>query len=213
MMQQINLYQPMFRRQKKVFSAATLLQIASLIAAGMLLLYGYGLWQNRMLAAQLAALEAQERDSAARLAELTRLYAPRQADAALAAQVEQLTAERDAKRRLLETVTAREFGNTQGFAAHFVGLARQRIAGLWLTGIALEKGGAAVTLRGSSSRPELVPRYLQRLGSERAFDGLTFRSMRLSEPRTAAEAAPGAYIDFEISSAALAAPETRRDAP
>ena len=41
MTQQINLYQPIFRTQKKIFSATTIAQAAGLFVVGLLLIYGY----------------------------------------------------------------------------------------------------------------------------------------------------------------------------
>ena len=52
MYQQINLYQPIFRKQRQIFSATTLAQVLGVVAAALLLLYGYGLLQVRGLEGQ-----------------------------------------------------------------------------------------------------------------------------------------------------------------
>src|SRR5258706_453055 len=60
MYQQINLYQPIFRKQRQIFSATTLAQVLGVVAAALLLLYGYGLLQVRGLEAQVVQLEGRE---------------------------------------------------------------------------------------------------------------------------------------------------------
>jgi hypothetical protein len=49
MSQQINLYNPLFLRKQKYFSARTMLQSLGLIAVGLLALYLYALVQTRGL--------------------------------------------------------------------------------------------------------------------------------------------------------------------
>ncbi len=44
MYQQINMYQPVFRRQRKIFSAATLLKIVAMAAVLLLALYAHARW-------------------------------------------------------------------------------------------------------------------------------------------------------------------------
>ena len=49
MSQQINLYNPLFLRKQKYFSARTMLQSLGLIAGGLLVFYVYALFQTRGL--------------------------------------------------------------------------------------------------------------------------------------------------------------------
>ena len=58
MSQQINLYQPIFRRERKVFSAATIAQATLVVAAGLAAIYGYASWKMRGLNREVAMLEA-----------------------------------------------------------------------------------------------------------------------------------------------------------
>jgi hypothetical protein len=41
--QQVNLYQPIFKRQRHIFSALTMLQSAAVVIVALLTIYGYGL--------------------------------------------------------------------------------------------------------------------------------------------------------------------------
>ena len=45
-MQQVNLYQPIFRKQKKVFSARALVQAVVLVAVALGGIFGYSRWQG-----------------------------------------------------------------------------------------------------------------------------------------------------------------------
>ena len=49
MSQQINLFNPLFLRKEKYFSARTMLQALGLIALGIAALYAYALFQTRGL--------------------------------------------------------------------------------------------------------------------------------------------------------------------
>ncbi len=102
-------------------------------------------------------------------------YPPQARDAHLAERVARLAQEVAHKRRVLDTLSGRTFGNTRGFAGHLAGLARQRLEGVWLTGVAIRRGGTEISLTGASLDPELVPRLLQRLSREQAFAGTEFR--------------------------------------
>jgi hypothetical protein len=68
--QQVNLYQPIFRRQRQIFSAVTMLQSAAVVVVARLTIYFYGIWQVGLLEAQVLELEGRERAYSARLARL-----------------------------------------------------------------------------------------------------------------------------------------------
>ena len=57
MIQQINLYQPMLRQPKRIFSALTILQIWSVVALALVVLTGFGQWRVGALAGRLTGLE------------------------------------------------------------------------------------------------------------------------------------------------------------
>lgn len=190
MNQQINLYQPLFRRQKKVFAFRTLVQIAVIAVLGMLLIYAYGHWQTRLLDRQLVQLQTQEQTAVARLTELSR-QSPN--SAALQTELARLRDSLAAKQQILARLANENVGNTQGFSAQLAGFARQTLDGLWLTDITLTAGGRELRLIGNTHTPELMPRYLQKLASEESLTGLRFREVRLSRPEESR------YILFELA--------------
>lgn len=210
MTQQVNLYQPILRREKKIFSAVTMLQTLAVIGAVMLALFAISRWQLERLEEQRENLLAQERELATRFTEFSRTLQERPESRELRRRVELAQRELDLKQRLLGLMQERSGdgeSNHGGFAAAFAGLARQRVQGLWLTGIELEKAEDRrdVTLRGLTARAELVPQLVQRLGEEPAFRGLRFEHLRVFQPAEAEAAGSDGALAFELTT--RAAPE------
>ena len=88
-------------------------------------------------------------------------------------------------------------------------LARQSLAGLWLTGFSVGKGGEEMEISGRALQPELVPSYIHRLTQERALHGRAFDSLSMTQRDAAlpADAShPGAvpanyvYTEFRLVS-------------
>lgn len=181
--QQINLYQPIFRAQRKVFSAVALLQVCIAVAVGLLFIYGYGRWQVAGLEQALTRLQAQQVVSIQRVEELSQRFAVRPKSAQLEAEVARLEAQAVAKQSLLQSFAGGVTGNITGFSPFLEGLAKQRMEGLWLTGIDISAGGSVLILTGSTLAPELVPGFLQQLSKEPAFTGTEFKTLLMERPQ------------------------------
>lgn len=192
-MQQVNLYQPILRKQEKTFSAKTLLQGNLMVLLGLALLYGYTVVQTRNMQAQLAQVQQQRDGQIKQLAELARQFPPKAKDETLQVRIEQQQAELAHKRKLLTAVTQLGLGGDAGFSEHLSGLARQDLPQLWLKQITLQQG-QQVKLTGAAYQPEVVPLYLQRLATEKAFNGTAFHSVVIA--RNAEQ--PG-LVDFNLS--------------
>jgi hypothetical protein len=167
MYQQINLYQPIFRKQRQIFSAAALAQALGIVSAALLAIYAYGWTKVGALEAEVVQLEGRE---TALLTQLTRmdpaLGANRRAE--LEAELAGLNATLEGQQRLLEELRKQPLGDPAGFSAYLSALGRQRTPELWLTALAIDGGTGAIELEGRSLRPELVPEYMQRLSTEAA---------------------------------------------
>jgi len=184
--QQINLYQPIFRREKRVFSATTLVQILGVIVLGMAVLYGWGSWQTRLLGQAVQDLTAQRNATQARFEQLTAELAARQDDAELKARIAALEAELAAKRKLQHWLGQQGDARPRGFAAQVEALARQHRPGLQLERIVLGADGPRVSLAGNATAAAELVAYLRRLGQEAAFRGLQFRTLQVERPADAA---------------------------
>lgn len=177
--QQINLYQPVFRKQPVTFSFNMLLilLLVSLLAMGGL--YGIGGWQSARLAEQLSASRAQ-RDQLDQ--DVTRLAAqlPKPTvNKMLESELQQLTQKRKSGFALLNMLKSRIAANQEGFSGIFEGLARRSFPELWFTQVAITEAGTALTLKGKSLKPEWVPRLLQNLHQEPAFSERSFQVVEL----------------------------------
>jgi hypothetical protein len=94
-------------------------------------------------------------------------------------------------------------------------LARQSLAGLWLTGFRVGKGGAEMEIIGRALQPELVASYIHRLKQEPAMHGRAFDSLSRTQragvlpadaSRPAAAPAGYSYTEFRLGSDHAALP-------
>lgn len=188
MKQQVNLYQPIFRKERRVFSARAMLASVGVVLAGLLLIYGYAHWQMYELRAELGRLEAQRRAATERLTGLEGVIPARGKSQLLEAEIGRLERELDRKRRVAAALEGGALGNTEGFSSYLTGLARQRVDGLWLTGLRISEGGERLILAGRALSPERVPVLVQRLAGESAFAGLHFNTLDMERTDDGARA-------------------------
>jgi len=199
-MQQVNLYQQEFRKQSPPLSAPQ----ALLAIAGLLLLLlgasGWRYWQAQTLGVQLDQARQQLQQSQQQLAERKKAFPEKQADPRLAQQLARLEQDLVLKQRVLRVLSGKQFGNTKGFVEQITGLARQRIEGMWLTALHIRQGGARLGMRGNALQPELLPRYLQRLGQEPVFAGVEFDTFLMQRGQQAPH-----WIQFSLGTNAAEA--------
>jgi Tfp pilus assembly protein PilN len=224
MSQQINLYNPVFLKQEKYFSARTMLQALALIAAGIAVLCGYAAYQTSRLEAAADGLERQLGAERARLVELGERYSARGAPRAAQAEAAALEAQVGAAERLLVSVRTGEIGNAEGFSEFLSAFARQALPGVWLTGFVIGASGQELSIQGRVLQPELVPQYLRALSGEAVMRGRSVTELKLSaqdESARRAKPAPGGapaapgparYVEFAIA-APLKVPELAKSAP
>jgi hypothetical protein len=180
MQQQINLYQPLFRRQEKLFSAKKLLGLFVGAALFFTAIYAYARWNVYALETQLVEMNKQYDRELKRIDELSRQFPVKQKNIVMEQQLTALRLERDAKQTLIGLLRGKSaFGNVEGFSGHMEGIARQRLDGMWVTGFNLGSGGESIDIHGSSLSPELVPQFLQKLSAEPSFTGAEFRVFKM----------------------------------
>ncbi|MEX2353014.1 MAG: PilN domain-containing protein [Gammaproteobacteria bacterium] len=194
MNQQINLYQPIFRRQKKVFSAVTMLQICALFVVVFTGIYVYGEMKLQPLRTQLANLDRDLRQQNAEMAKLEGRQTGESGSRLLENEVTRLTNELARHQRVQTMLSSRAMGNTRGLSGYFEAFARQHVQGLWLTKITVTDGGRNLGLNGKTLSSELVPVYINRLTGEQLLNGTAFNVMELSR-----ETGPVRQLDFYVS--------------
>lgn len=194
--QQINLYQPIFRRQRQIFSAATMVEATAVFAIALLAIHAYGLWKVAGLEAEAVQLEGREKAYAAQLGRLD-------ADSSAASrremerELDRLKAERLEQQRLISILESRPLGSTDGFSGYLAAFARRHTDGLWLTALRINGASRAVELVGRTTKPDLVPAYLLSLGEESALEGQRFDELNIERAEDTGE------ISFRVSSRAV----------
>jgi len=200
--QQVNLYQPIFRKEEKKFSTFAMLQAVGMVAIGIVLLYGYSWWHINSLREELKRAQQNQAAASKRLVEVTEKFGHRASGASLDDQIVRLEREVVAKQRMQEILQRGVFSNTRGFSDYFVSLARQHIAGVWLTGFDITGAAEQVSLSGRSTNPELVPRYMQRLSSEKTLSGIEFRVFQMNRPAPDPKETNTQFVEFQVKTTA-----------
>lgn len=185
MNQQINLYQPVFRKQKKPFSAVAILQITCTVAVIFAGLYVNDLLQARELERQLADTTVTHEQLQKRMKELEAKN--RSPSKLLEIQVKNMARRLQQQQAITDMLSKGLYTNTTGFSYHFEALARQHVEGSWLTQIEISKGGTGLQLSGTTYSPELVPVYMQRLLQEQVFSSTSFNVFGLQRTEDTSE--------------------------
>ncbi|MDO9189790.1 MAG: fimbrial assembly protein [Sulfurimicrobium sp.] len=205
MSQQINLFNPAFRKRREWFTALMLIQSLAVLVLVMAGVYGYQYRQAMILEQQIKAGAASLAQEQARLVKVAAEHAPRQKDAALEKQLEEKEQQLQGEEAVLEVLNSGSLGNTQGYSGYMRAFARQTVNGLWLTEFGIKGAGKEMLLGGRTLRPELVPAYVQRLNREEATKGRDFAALEMQQPK-AEPATPDKparvpnYIEFRLHS-------------
>jgi hypothetical protein len=210
--QQINLFNPIFLKQKKIFTALPMAEALGAIVLGALLLTWYAGRSVDQLAQQAAAGKLLVAERERRLAEANQQFAPRQKSPTLAAEVAQAEAELAALHRVQAFLQQGTLGNGAGYAEYFRALARQHVPGLWLTGVTIVGAGTEIGVQGRAMQPTLIPQYIGRLKLEPVMQGKTFASLDIARPDAVLAAGAGAG-GMAAAAAAPAAPVAPISAP
>jgi hypothetical protein len=205
MSQQINLFNPIFLKQKKYFSAVTMAQALALIFVGSAVLWGYGKYRLTALAEEAESASAQLKIVQAKYNKISVDYAPKKKSASLEQEIQKAEFEVSALNEIFAVMRKGDFGNTSGYAEHMRAFSRQIVSGVWLTGFGIQGAGADVSLQGRALKAELIPAYLEHLKRERVLQGKSFAVFEVQTPlvshsaRADAPTASG-YIDFSLQS-------------
>ena len=222
MSQQINLFNPIFLKQKKTFSAVNMLDAMALLLVGVFAFFAYASIETVSLERRAVETARQYDQSKLRLAQTTARYAPKKIDAALAAEVNNVEAQLTARKATLNNLGIGLPTNDVSYAEYMRALARQSLGGLWLTGFKVGKGGAEIEILGRALRPELVPSYIRRLNQERALQGRAFDSLSMTQreaplpadaSRPAGAPAVYSYTEFRLGSVHGELPPAGKAAP
>jgi hypothetical protein len=197
--QQINLFNPAFRKQRVYFAAVAMLQALGLISVGMALLYAYASYQVHQLSRQSAETASRFAAERGRLERYMAEYLPQKSTQNLTEELHRLESQAAAQQSVIATLKSGAIANTAGYSEYLRAFARQAVPGLWLTGFDIEGDGAQISLSGGVLNPGLVPVYVQRLSHEKVMQGKTFAALQMQRPQAAAGRVAD-YTEFTLQS-------------
>ena len=183
MSQQINLFNPLFRKKRFSFTSAVAmgygLGIALAATAAFAVYADYGL---RAVQTRAQAVDRSFKELNARRDQLTMEVAQLRPNAQLEAELTTLEAQLRGRQEVIETLKGGAVGNTSGFSDYMRAFSRQSIAGLWLTGFDIALAGNELAIQGRALNADLVATYIKQLNQEKALQGRQFAAMRISQP-------------------------------
>lgn len=206
MSQQINLYSPLFRKQKKVFSGVAMAQATALVVIGVLAFYAYVSLQTSLLEIRVVDSGQRVRAEIERLKVYSATESPEVRAKALAEQKKKLEAALAERSRTAQALAESGLGRSEGYSAALRALARLSMQGVWLTRVQFAGKDGEVAIAGLATHPELVASYLERLRREEALRGQAFSRLEIRRP--AAPQSAG-VVEFTLSSAG-AAPQGKK---
>lgn len=215
MSQQINLFNDLFEQKQQRFSAKTMALAAGVLVLGIAGMGGYASMRVNALQREADAGAAQLDKAQKRLAAVGADFAPRRSDETLAGQLGEAETRLAALRRVSDLIARGGIGNPQGYAEYFRALARQRVDGLWLTGVRIGGAGQDIGVRGRALDPALVPGFLGRLRNEPVMQGKPVGSLQIGEAAAVKSVdkdgkestAPAPYVEFSLQSAPQSTPQ------
>lgn len=210
MSQQLNLFNPIFLRQKKYFSARTMANSLAVIVVAVLGLHIAQRMQLAGLERQLSEATRQHEETQQQLTKFAG-EVKRTPSKALEDEATRLETQLKAQVALFEGLDSGALGDTVGFSRYLTALARQSAPGVWLTGFTASGADGPQAIRGRLLRPELLPAYIRMLNREEALRGRGFPELRLvaQEEKKAADgktpAGPGMrYVEFTLGASKAA---------
>lgn len=197
-MQQINLLHPEFRRRPRgrLSRHQWLAVAAALVVAGVAV---KGALTYRQIQQLEADLRQADREFAAVKARLDSLDQALRKDAATPATAPPAA---DYTAALAEAHARDRFATGNGYSAYLLALAREGVAGLWLTRVEIGGAGKALTLAGRCAEPELLAHYLDQFAATDTLRDLKFNTFRMAPPQEQAQTQTQTrdYLEFYVAS-------------
>ena len=202
MRQQINLHQPIFRRERKALSAVT---VAATLGVVVVALTGFSLYTARGVArlqAQVTQLTEQQQKQQEQLGKVGETFSRHARRSDVEARVRALQTTLSERTQALQVLQSGAAGQTSGFASRMEALARRHVNGLWIEGLAMSGTHSTMSISGGSVDADIVPVYLRSLSSEAVLSGTRFDDFVIERPDK------GARVRFRAGSRSLPIKQT-----
>ena len=203
MSQQINLFNPVFLKQKHYFSALTMAQALAVVLAGALGMYAFEVRQNRTLERVLADADKQVTAQRAQLVKFSKEFSEQGASRTLTDDLARAEQRLQQRQGLLGDLKTGVGGNVEGFSRFLGALARQTMPGVWLTGLEIGARESDLVIKGRALESQMVPAYIRALHREAPMAGRSIGELRMTAKGDAGPAPgkgePARYIEFSLS--------------
>jgi len=202
--QQVNLFQPIFRKERKLLSFRVMLQACAAVLVVLMMMYGWGVRQTQQMNVEVEQLRNQQARFAIQLSDISARLAGMKTDTAPQLALSELERELVARRKVVNALTRVRDSYTQGVSAYLESFSRQSPKGVWLTGFTVQAGGEGLVIRGRSLKPELVPTFLQQLSTEKALKGTEFGLLQIQR-----ETVDARFVGFTVYTGTVAPAASR----
>jgi Fimbrial assembly protein (PilN) len=199
--QQINLFNPLFLKQKRYFSAVTMLQALGLLVLGMAGFYAFTVWQDGQLARQVEESTRTYEQQKQQFARVTTDLSPERREAQLDNELKNTESAIAARQALLRDMQMGITSDSTGYSEYLRAFARQTVQGLWLTGIQIAGGDGQLMVSGRALEADLVPVLIGRLKREPVLSGRLLEGLTISRSvATTGQVASRSVVDFTVNS-------------
>jgi len=199
MIQQVNLYQPVWRAPAMLTARSAGIAMLTITAA-LLCMWGFAWWQLKGMRqeAELARSQGDARRQleAVRMADLDAL-SPEDLELKIAS----LDASVAVKSRAIQMLEA-EAAGAANFSERLAALSRRHLDGVWLEQLTLGSDHDAMSLTGAALAPDLVPRYLQSLAADPALSGGEIDNFVIDRPEPGSKRT-ATHLRFRAATRAL----------
>jgi hypothetical protein len=194
MIQQVNLYQEIFKsRSRPVINPYILgLTVVLLILIGISVYITVNL-NSTKYSLQQAKQQLRKAETHVQLLQVQ--YPKQQISTLLTQEISRSQNVLASLSRVIHLLTDKKSDRTQGFSRYFSAFARQSIPDVWLRTIYVNTQTNNLELQGSAYTAEKIPVFIQKLHNESVFQGKHFEKLIMNRPKE-----PENQIDFTVSS-------------
>ncbi|HSH90775.1 MAG TPA: hypothetical protein VK996_12385 [Ramlibacter sp.] len=195
MSQQINLFRPKPRK----FGVPLVIGVVALVAVAIAAYVQSLSADNERLRNSLVATTKNVADLKSAVASVQKQKGMQGSASDQATEIAALKPRVEAAARLMGSLRDGTMGSPEGFARYLDVLGGASIDGVWITNIAVSRGGAAVSISGRALRNESVMQYVGRANQVFQPLGVRFNAIELTPDTPPGPGAAPATVGFRIS--------------
>lgn len=200
MKRDLNLFRRELLPRPVPLSAEKMLLIQGLVLVAMCLVWAMDGWKINQAKKQVTLAEKNKRVAEVNLEDSTNRYPPVAIDELLKSRVEQREREVRQHQNMLIFLQQNQQAVRNGFSPYLLGLSRQHVPGLWLESIQVGSG-FRLSLSGGVLKPDLLPKYIEKLSADSVFENQHFEALKILSPEEEEKKqSTSDYFRFELKS-------------